>query len=225
MVFNYDPGSARSQFERQGFAHLKGILSDRFLDYLGSFLDKSVRGETWECEDRRIPGKKRQFLFDFPDDEDVREFRDGLARLTGIDRHSLTLSERHINVYDKNADPWPAPHKDRAASGVSIGMPIRLPLGSTVCVFPELNFGANREERAIYLTAGRSANACAVYQHESAVLLNEEVGDLVCFLGSSMFHGRVNSADTAILYVKVNDEGRDPLGENIFGDALAECAA
>ena len=44
-------------------------------------------------------------------------------------------------------------------------------------------------------------------------MLNEQFGDLIAFLGSSIFHERVRPAGAAILYVKGNG---DPLGENIF---------
>ena len=49
-------------------------------------------------------------------------------------------------------------------------------------------------------------------------MLHEKVGDLVVFLGSAIFHERVKAGGAAILYIKVNDAGRDPLGENIYGD-------
>lgn len=218
MVFKYDPGEAREEFKTRGYVHLKDLLSEEFLTYLDAFYKESLASDRNEQEDWKIYGKKRQYLFNFPSDDAAIEFRDGMARLLGYDPDALTISERHLKVYDEDAMPWPAPHKDRAASSVSIGLPIHLPEGSTVCVFPELDFGPNPEERAVFMTDRDHPDLEHIYAKEKAVMLHESVGDLVVFLGSSIFHERVKAGGAAILYVKVNDDGRDPLGENIFGE-------
>ena len=119
-------------------------------------------------------------------------------------------------MYDKEADRWPAPHKDRAASQISIGLPIHLPTGSSVCVFPDLDPGENEIEKAVFLTERDRGDIAEIYKNEKAVFLNERVGDLVVFLGSAIFHERINSPESAILYIKINGDGRDPLGENIY---------
>ncbi len=219
MVFKYDPGEAREEFKTRGYVHLKDLLDDGFLKHLTSFYEESQASAQNEQENWQIYGKKRQYLFDFQSKDDALEFRDGMAKLLGYDKDDLTISERHLKVYDEGAEPWPAPHKDRAASSVSIGLPVHLPEGSTVCVFPELEFGPNPEERAVFMTDRDHPDLEKIYSKEKAVMLHERVGDLVVFLGSSIFHERVKAAGAAILYVKVNDDGRDPLGENIFGDA------
>lgn len=221
MVFKHDPGVLRDEFEQNGYVHLKDVLGDNFLAHLSAFYEQTQAEDYREQENWKIYGKKRQFLYNFASHEDAIEFRDGMAKLIGVDEDALTISERHLKVYDQDAEEWPAPHKDRAASAVSIGLPIHLPEGSSVCVFPELDFGANREERAVFLTEKDHPDLEQVYSKEQAVLLNESVGDVVVFLGSSIFHERVKAAGAAILYIKVNDDGRDPLGENIYGDASA----
>jgi hypothetical protein len=215
-VFTYDPGTCRTDFEAKGFVHLKGILDEGFRSYLIDFLERSLRDPTNERGDWKIAGKKRQYLFDFPSQDAAREFRKGMARLTGIDPDSFTVSERHLKVYDQTAAPWPAPHKDRAASEISIGLPVRIPAGSSACMFPELAFGANREERAVFLTDRDHPALEQVYRMEEAVMLHEELGDVIAFLGSAIFHERVRPAGAAILYIKVNGSGCDPLGENIY---------
>jgi hypothetical protein len=48
------------------------------------------------------------------------------------------------------------------------------------------------------------------------LLLNEELGDMIVFLGSTMFHERIRPRGTAVLYIKLNDENLDPLGEDIY---------
>ena len=218
MVFKYDPAQAREEFHTRGYVHLKDLLSDDFLEHLDAFYKESIATAQTEKKDWKIYGKKRQYLFDFASDADAEEFRDGMERLLGYEQDALTISERHLKVYDEDAMPWPAPHKDRAASFVSIGLPVHLPEGSTVCVFPELDFGPNEEEKAVFMTDRDHPDLEHIYTKEHAVMLNEKVGDLVVFLGSAIFHERVKAGGAAILYIKVNDAGRDPLGENIYGD-------
>lgn len=222
MLFKYDPGSAHEDFKKQGYVHLKDVLSDEFVSELKGFHQDSQSSQLNEAQNWKIYGKKRQYVFEFKSEEAAIEFRDGLAALTGIDKDGFTISERHLKVYDKEAEPWPAPHKDRAASEVSIGLPVHLEEGSSVCVFPELQFGPNPEERAVFLTDRDHPDLEHVYQKETAVMLHEKVGDLVVFLGSSIFHERVKPAGSAILYIKVNGDGRDPLGENIYGEKKPE---
>ncbi|MXP41375.1 hypothetical protein GRI75_06935 [Altererythrobacter soli] len=197
------------------------MLDDDFRSYLAMFYMKATSGAADEKKDWKISGKKRQFLFEFPSLQASRTFRDGMAGLTGIAPDRFTISERHLKVYDEGAEPWPAPHKDRAASEISIGLPVRIPQGSTACVFPTLQFGANQEERAVFLTDRDHPGAEHVYRNEEAVMLHEEFGDVIAFLGSSIFHERVRPAGAAILYIKVNGTGRDPLGENIFAAEVA----
>jgi len=215
-LFNYDPGTAREDFVRDGYVHLKDILSQPILDYLVDFYQSAILDHATEQDQWQIYGKKRQYLFDFPSDETAEQFRDGMSRLTGIAPEKFTISERHLKVYDQHADAWPAPHKDRAASEISIGLPVHLPSGTSACVFPDLQFGHNQEEKAVFLTDRDRPDLKDIYQNEKCVMLNERFGDVIAFLGSSVFHERVNAAGTAILYIKVNGTGSDPLGENLY---------
>ncbi|RVT86909.1 hypothetical protein DXV76_02130 [Rhodobacteraceae bacterium CCMM004] len=221
-IFSYDPAEAADRLSTDGYVHLKGLLAPSFVDYLQSFLANAIAEADREAADWKIAGKKRQFVFDFPSPEAAEEFRRGMAALTGLSAETLTVSERHLKVYDDAAEPYPAPHKDRSASHYSIGLPVHLGEGSTVCIFPDLDPGPNQEERAVFLT---SRDRDEIYGTEHAVMLNESVGDLVAFLGSALYHERVRGAGTAVLYIKVNDEGDDPLGENIFGDGRAMAQA
>ena len=225
MLFKYDPASAHETFKKQGYVHLKDLLTDEFVGILKEFHQNATTSQLNEAQNWKVYGKKRQYVFEFPSDDAAYEFRDGLAALTGIDKEKFTISERHLKVYDVAADPWPAPHKDRAASEVSIGLPVHLEEGSSVCVFPEYKFGPNPIEKAIFLTDEDHEDLEHIYQKEQAVLLNESVGDLIVFLGSSIFHERVKAAGSAILYIKANGDGRDPLGENIYGEKKPEVEA
>lgn len=216
MIFNSDPGLYRERLLKDGYVHLKGILSEPFVKYIKNFYRQAMDEAANETAEWRITGKKRQFVFEFPSDADALEFRAGLARLTGMDEKKVTFSERHLKVYESSANPWPAPHKDRAASTYSIGLPVDLPKGSSVCVFPKMGAGANTEERAVFIKDGDRTDFSELYKTDDAVILNEQVGDIVAFLGSALYHERVNAGGTAVLYIKMNDDGRDPLGENLF---------
>jgi hypothetical protein len=217
-----DPKYRQREFKANGFVHLKNILDDEFRCCLMEFYKRSIFGGVQEIGAWKIYGKKRQYLFDFTDHGQADAFRNGMSRLIGIDPETFTISERHLKVYDQDAAPWPAPHKDRAASEVSIGLPIMIPPGSSACMFPELQFGPNREERAIFLRSDEGDDQERLYRGEGAVMLHEELGDVIAFLGSSIFHERARPAGAAILYIKVNGSGHDPLGENVYATG-AKC--
>lgn len=216
MCFKYNPAFYQTELKQSGYAHLKDVLSVEFVTALLEFYERVISDATVENTSARIAGKKRQYVFDFPSQEIALEFRSGIARLTGMTEEKITISERHLKVYDEATNPWPAPHKDRCASQISIGLPIALPKSSSVCVFPTMDHTANPNDKAMFLNQNDHADLDNIYQTEEAVMLNEKVGDLVLFNGSSIFHERVNAAGTAVLYIKINDNGDDPLGENIY---------
>lgn len=215
-MFNYDPGAARDEFKQNGFVHLRGVLSPSVVEHLSDFLDRATRDDIDEQGQWRIYGKKRQFLFEFPNSESTEAFRCGMASLTGIEPEQFTISERHLKVYEADAEPWPTPHKDRAASEISIGLPVAIPQNSSACLFPALQPGPNTEDRAVFLTDQNHPCPDQVYQTEECVMLREQPGDIIVFLGSALYHERVHPAGAAILYIKVNGTGSDPLGENIY---------
>ena len=220
-LFRYNPARAKAQLKARGYAHLRQVLSPEFEEYLKTFLTEALAKTSLESEDWHIRGKKRQFVFDFPDEAAAEEFRLALTELTEIPYFRFTISERHLKLYDPNAEPFPAPHKDRSASHFSIGLPVRLPAGSTVCMFPDLDPGENPEDHATFLAKGSSEDIRALYASSQAEMLDEAVGDMVVFWGSRIYHERVMGAGTAVLYIKVNGIGEDPLGENIYLPKLA----
>lgn len=216
MAFKRNPANYRKQLERDGFILLKDILSGRLMNHLKAFHASTRAGAVQECGNWRIGGKKQQYLYDFPSDEVANNFRKGIAALTGMDENSITISERHLKQYDQRAPDYPAPHKDRGASRYSIGIPVYLGPETSVCVFPDLDRAPNMTDKAVFLTEAGHPGLAGIYASSEALMLNEELGDVIVFLGSSIFHERVKPRGTAVLYIKVNDEGHDPLGENIF---------
>jgi hypothetical protein len=217
MPFKRDLKSSRSQFERNGYILLKDVLSQEFMAYLQEFLARSRKGEVAETGQWRIGGKKQQFLFSFPSEDVALKFRAGIADLTGLDESQIAISERHLKQYDKDAPEYPAPHKDRGASRISIGLPIDLGPDTSVCVFPTLDRSPNPSERAVFMTSQDHPGLAEIYKSRDAVLLHERLGDMVVFFGSTIYHERIRPRGTAVLYIKINNEGSDPLGENIYG--------
>jgi hypothetical protein len=224
MIFQRELGFYRNQYAENGYVHIKDILTAEFLGYLVEFHKTSMVGRAEEYVPGFVEGKKRQYLFDFASSADAFEFRDQIAALTGADPEKVAVSERHLKQYDEQAKAFPAPHKDRGASRISVGLPIHLGPKSTVCLFPKLDRSNNDRESALYLEAEDGADPISLYQDGEAVFLHESVGDLIVFEGSSLFHERTQPAGTAIVYIKLNDRGLDPLGENIY-DALSAVAA
>ena len=211
-----DITGARQALAEDGYVLLKDAASPELITYLVSHYDRCDAGEIADLAGGYIPGKKRQFLFDFPDDQTREDFRNQISTLVGYDPKQLTISERHIKAYDDSAPARPAPHKDRAASTYSVGIPIILPEGTSVCMFPALDRTSNPNERAAFLTELQRGEIDALYETSDAVHLNEGVGDIVVFEGSALYHERANPAGSVVLYIKINDQGLDPLGENVF---------
>jgi len=216
MVFKRDLLAYRSQLQRDGYILLQDIVSDEFMAVLKDFLERSRKGKIVEYDKWRIGGKKHQFLFDFPSPDAAAAFRDGIAAMTGMAADRIAISERHLKQYEDDAPDYPAPHKDRGASKYSIGLPIHLGPETSVCVFPSLDRTPNLGERSVFMTEQDHPGLQGIYNSPEALPLNEELGDMVVFLGSTIYHERIRPRGTAVLYIKVNDEGFDPLGENIF---------
>src|SRR5256714_13121631 len=89
-----------------------------------------------KLDDFAIKGKKEQSLYDFPDEVDVGELYDVVCATCGLDRANVTLSERHIQIYDANAAPEPPAHKDRFPSQGSMGFSISIPATSKLVLYP-----------------------------------------------------------------------------------------
>lgn len=225
MPFKRDLGTYREQLDRDGYVLLKDVLSPSFMADLQRYLERSRSGQVEEYGKWRIGGKKQQFLYDFPDTDMAERFRDELAALTGLKADTFTISERHLKQYDNDAPDYPAPHKDRGASKFSIGLPVYLGPETSVCVFPELDRTDNAGERAVFMTEQDHPGLKDIYASPEALPLHEELGDMIVFLGSSIYHERIRPRGTSVIYIKVNDEGFDPLGENIYAPAREMAAA
>jgi len=220
-MFKTDIAKHRDAFEKDGFIYLKDVLSDEFKAHLSTFMTEIKEGRIDDLEKNRFPGHKKQYLFDFPSNQDAEEYREALCALSGLDPEKAVLSERHLMIYEGTSKPYPYPHKDRAASGLTVGFPTELTDETAVYVFPKMNREENLNEKAQYLNELDFKDASEAYDEADAVRIDQEIGDMIVFMGSTLYHARLKPAGTATLYCKMNDIGRDPLGENIFADAVA----
>jgi hypothetical protein len=213
-VFTFDPADYRDQFLSQGWIVIKNGASPEFVAHVREFVEREIGSAAFD--DFAIAGKKGQARYEFtPEANFPDELFDAVSVVCDLDREHIALSERHINAYDANANPSPAPHKDRDASKISCGVCID-PADSELVIYP----GASRELNPFTSAATYYASLPADQKPEVAlspgqeVVIKDEPGDVMMFYGSAIWHMRRNSARSVNLYMKFNDFDYDPLGED-----------
>lgn len=213
-AFTFDPNDYRDAFAAKGWVHIPRGTSDSLLDELRMMLQRSREHDP--LRGQALAGEKEQHLFEAAD---MTAFLDDLfdvvSAMCGLRRDRMTLSERHLKVYDADANPEPHAHKDRFASQISVGLSIEVPEGSRLLLYPEVE----REHNRFLTTEHRSSLAPherpeATLRDVDPVEIADAPGDVVLFYGSSIWHLRRNSAGAALLYLKCNDFDCDPLGED-----------
>ncbi len=214
-IFAFDPADYRDTYAEQGWVHIKNGIHPDFFRELQEFTEHSL-GAT-KLDQFAIRGKKEQSLYEFPPAADFpAELFDAVAAVCGLRRESMTLSERHIQAYEPDADPDPTAHKDRFPSQVSIGLSVAVPPESRLVLYPyshrEINpFNASA---ALLRSLQPHEHPDVALKDARAVEIADEAGDVVMFPGSTTWHLRRNSARSVNLYLKVNDFDSDPLGED-----------
>ena len=216
-IFAVDPEEHAATYRSQGWVHIKGGMTPEFLDALTGFVDRAMtdgRGD----ERFAFQGKKEQIVYDFSADFDdyPGEMYDFVSKLCGLDRDTITLSERHFQVYDPSADPEPAAHKDRYGSQVSMGFSVRIPEVSRLVLYPHDHRSLNPFNSSVAFRASLQPDELPEVALRTAreVELADEAGDIVAFPGASTWHLRRRSANAINLYCKFNDFNCDPLGED-----------
>jgi hypothetical protein len=212
-MFTFDPADYRQAYADNGWVHIPGGIDPEFLAALRAFIAENRT----QSLDRWALGDKTQLLYEFPESVDYPgELFDTIAAMCGLNRPSMTLSERHIKLYEDDADPEPHAHKDRYASQVSVGLSIDIPAGSQLVLYPHDHVGVN-----YYNTAADFRNS--LHPHElpevvvktaREVVIDDKAGDVVAFRGSALWHLRRNAASATNMYLKLNDFEADPLGED-----------
>jgi hypothetical protein len=205
-IFDLDIDTAREQFADQGWVLVRGGMSAQFLAELEAFAKQHF--DESKLDAHAIKGKKEQALYTFPESVDYPgELFDVISSICGLDREGMTLSERHMQSYEANANANPPAHKDRAASQISVGFSVAIPDASRLLLWPSETDEVNEVEKATYVDAGELP--------DGAIRIDDRPGDIVMFRGHRTWHLRENSAGAVNLYVKVNDYGADPLGEGV----------
>ena len=222
-IFDFDPAEHREHYEREGWIHIPGGTDPEFLTYLREFARE--RFSQHEVTGTAIAGRKSQALFEFPEGIDFPgELFDAIAALCGLERQGMTLSERHIKAYDADAPAEPLPHKDRYASQASVGLSIEVPEGSHLVVYPydETEWNPYNISADFLPSLPPEKRPEQALKGAKEVVIHDKPGDVMVFHGARMWHLRRKPASAVNLYLKLNDFGCDPLGEDPATDSLRE---
>jgi hypothetical protein len=214
-VFGFDPADHRQQYAEQGWVHIEQGIAPEFLEVLQDFARRSFGDHV--VTGRAIGGTKEQALYEFPEGVDFPgELFDVIASVAGLQRESMTLSERHIKAYDHDAPERPRAHKDRLSSQVSVGLSIDIPAESTLVLFPDADRRPNmfNVSAALLASLAPEEQPDVVLDGAREIVVDDKPGDVVIFPGSSMWHLRRDGARAVNLYLKFNDFESDPLGED-----------
>lgn len=213
-IFTFKPEDYKDEFSRQGYILIKSGVNPKFVTVANEQAAKQ-QAEKKDLNSWRFKGKKRQYLYEFEE----WNFLDGLktlAKTAGLSEKGLTLCERHIKVYEPDAQPYVPAHKDRVAAQLTVGIPLSIPKESHIVLWPDSHLAIN----TFNTTADWRSNLDEkdlpenILENVEPVRVYAEPGDVVLFLGSSIHHERENPADASILYLKMNDMRLDPLGED-----------
>ncbi|MHA6796005.1 hypothetical protein ACVGVM_21190 [Pseudonocardia bannensis] len=221
-VFDFDPADYRSQYQQQGYVHIREGVTTEFHDYLLKFVAELASHRLAELAGK---GNKEQALLEFPDDVDYPgELYDVIAAVSGLNRETMVLSERHIKAYEADAKPEPTAHKDRYPSQVSVGLSIKIPEESTLVLYPHDHVAPNPFNSAAELWASLQPDEQpdVALKNAREVELDDHDRDVLIFPGSATWHLRRRGANAVNLYLKFNDFGSDPLGEDPSTAGLRE---
>ena len=216
-VFNFDPAEHREHYAEHEWVHIRDGVTPEFLEAMREFVARSLTDHKVEGAGIGGKGRKDQAVFEFPESVDFPgEVFDVVAELCGLNRATLTLSERHVNAYYEDAPDEPTAHKDRHSSQVSVGLSIESPPGSRVVAYPDDERDANpfNVSFALVESLPPERHPDVVLSDAREIELEDSPGDVVAFPGSSIWHLRRRPAGATILYLKMNDFGSDPLGED-----------
>lgn len=213
-VFSFDPQGWAESYRRDDYVHVPDGLTSEFRQSLVDYAERELTSH--KLDQHAIAGKKEQSLYEIPDEVDIGELFDVVCATCGLDRAKVTLSERHIQIYDEHAAPEPPAHKDRFPSQVSMGLSISIPAESKLVLYLD----SHRETNPYNTSAGLRRHLQphelpeVVLKEANELVLDDADGDVVMFPGSSTWHLRRNAAGALNLYFKFNDFGSDPLGED-----------
>jgi hypothetical protein len=136
--------------------------------------------------------------------------------LCGLDRDSITLSERHFQYMTGTPIRNRLLTRIRYGSQVSMGFSVAIPEVSRLVLYPHDHRSLNPFNSSVAFRASlqphEQPDVALKTARESE--LADEAGDNRCLPGSSTWHLRRRSAGAVNLYCKFNDFNCDPLGED-----------
>lgn len=213
--FTYDESAARQDYDDNGWFIASNGVADTLMQTLTDQVATMLGDDATELGEWRYPDKKSQFLLDLPD-EQLREICDAVANSTGLDPATTVISERHLKVYSATAPAMPPAHKDRSASAVTVGIGIDIPADSRLVLWPTVDDTYNPYPTAAEWRQTRHDHELPerITDGIAPIEIDMRRGDVVMFRGARIYHERALPANTAVLYLKFNDFGLDPLGED-----------
>ncbi|MGC1955333.1 MAG: hypothetical protein WA970_22690 [Gammaproteobacteria bacterium] len=215
-VFDFSPEQYSNEYQAKGFVNISNGMNPEFLAYARDQAHELIEAQR-SLKEWEFKGKKQQFLFSFPPDSDFPHgVKQAVARVAGLSEERMTLCERHIKAYDHTAAANPPPHKDRVASEVAVGIPLAVPHGSYMVLYPNHHVAANPYNTTALLRSSLDENELPenILKDIEPVKLDVQPGDVVMFRGSAIWHERINPANTMLLYLKFNAMRLDPIGED-----------
>ena len=215
-LFGFDQAEARAHYEEHGWFHARSGVTDELMMTITAQLSSLMGADSQDLASWRYPKKKKQFLWELPDGVDAGELCRAVAGATGLDPNSTVISERHLKVYSESAPETPPPHKDRSASAVTVGIGLDSPPDSRLVLWPQTVNTYNPFPTAADWRNSRHPHELpeVVTAGEPSIEIDLRKGDIVMFRGANFYHERYRPASTSVLYLKFNDCGLDPLGED-----------
>ncbi|MGK0271183.1 MAG: hypothetical protein ACI88H_001840, partial [Cocleimonas sp.] len=214
-IFCFNPADYQQSFAENGYVLIKNGLDANFLDTAIEQAEKQ-RIDQQEINNCFFKGKKRQYLYEFEEWDFYNSGLESLAKTANLPLDKATLCERHIKVYEPDAKPNVPAHKDRIAAQVTVGIPLLIPEGSHIVLWPEDHLEINAlNTTALWRTNLDEENLPQnILKDIEPVRIFAEPGDVVMFRGNSIHHERENPANARILYLKLNGMRLDPMGED-----------
>lgn len=215
-IMDFKGDSYARQYNERGYVCVAGGVNPEFLAFAQAQAREKI-GSDLDLEEWRFEGKKVQFLFDFPESSNFPdELFDIVATVAGMDRENVTLCERHIKAYIGEAPETAPAHKDRAASELTFGVPLFIPEGSHLVMYPDHHTDENP-----FNSTARWRESLDEEQLPETILRDIEPvriqtppGDAILFRGSRIYHERFRPANAVLLYLKFNGMRLDPIGED-----------
>ena len=214
-IFTFNPDDYLEEFAENGFVLIKHAVH---ADFLAVAIEQAIeqRKQQKDINNYFFKGKKRQYLCEFDEWDLYNHGLEALARTACLSEKKITLCERHIKVYEPDAKAHVPAHKDRIAAQLTVGIPLFIPDGSHIVLWPNDHLAINSLNSSALWRSSLDENDLPenILKDIEPVRVYAEPGDVVMFRGSSIYHERENPANASILYLKLNEMRLDPIGED-----------